>query len=331
MPNNNDTENTKKPSMMRPKPLTAQIFLASALILAGLLIPLLLYAFTPASAAWKQPFDELSAPLVKMSLGEQFAGMLALLIIKPTYMLLSLGLSILLMRQKARDLFNLGLGIAIFLAGEVACAVNYLFLNERSNLAEFLHSYSMAVAFGLVAYALVEGLDERILHFGAPEKKCALLEVCGPCVKYQQVTCGIRKLAHLTLPGLLVLTFIPWLTRLSEIAYNTKILTFTQFYQRALPIQAYEARFIPVASFLLFGAAWLTLFLTPKTPLHPQVRVLACAGVGLWGFGMFRVVLGLLFAPNLVWFYFWEELTELMFILAVMYLLWSFRRTLLPG
>jgi hypothetical protein len=46
---------------------------------------------------------------------------------------------------------------------------------------------------------------------------------------------------------------------------------------------------------------------------------------------MFRVILGLLFASNLVWFYFWEELTELMFIVAVIYLVWNFRKTLMPG
>lgn len=315
---------------MRQKIFAPQAITASMLILAGLLIPLVLYVFSPASAPWKQLFDEASAPFVSMSPGEQFAGVFALLIIKPTYMLLSLGLAILLMREKSREMFNLGLGIAIFLAGEVACAVNYLFLNERSNLAEFLHSYSMAIAFALVAYALFEGLDKRLLHFSAPDQKCALLEVCGPCIKYQKVTCGIRKIAHLALPALLVLTFLPWLTQISELAYKTKILTFLHFYQRALPSQYYEVRFIPIASFLLFGAAWLTLFLTPKTPLHPTVRVLSCAGLGLWGFGMFRAVLGLLFASNLVWFYFWEELTELMFILAIIYLLWSFRKTLVP-
>jgi hypothetical protein len=315
---------------MRQKPFASQPLLAISLALAGLLIPLTLYIFSPASAPWKQLFNESSSPFVPMSLVEQFAGMFSLLIIKPIYMLLSLGLSILLMREKARDIFNLGLGIAIFLTGEVACAINYLFLNDRSDLAEFVHSYSMAIAFALVVYALLEGLDRRILLFSAPEQKCALLEVCGPCVKYQKVTCGIRKVAHLVLPALLALTFIPWLTNISEIAYNTKILTFGHFYQRALPSQYYEVRFIPVASFLLFGAAWLTLFMTPKTPLHPTVRTLTSAGLGLWGFGMFRAILGLLFASNLVWFYFWEELTELMFILAVIYLVLNFRKTLMP-
>lgn len=319
-----------KPSMDQ-KTFSSQTWLAVALILLGLVFPIAFYIFSPVSAPWKQLFDESSAPFVPMSLAEQFAGMFALLIIKPTYMLLSLGLSVVLMREKAHDIFNLGLGIAIFLAGEVACAINYLFLNERSDLAEFVHSYSMAIAFALVAYALLEGLDQRIFHFSAPEQKCSLLEVCGPCVKYQKVACGIRKVAHLALPALLALTFIPWLTDISKIAYNTKILTFAHFYQRAMPSQYYEVRFIPLASFLLFGAAWLALFLTSKTPLHPTVRTLTSAGLGLWGFGMFRVVLGLLFATNLVWFYFWEELTELMFIVAVIYLLWNFRKTLMPG
>jgi hypothetical protein len=46
---------------------------------------------------------------------------------------------------------------------------------------------------------------------------------------------------------------------------------------------------------------------------------------------MFRVTLGLVYADRLVWAIFWEELTELMFVAAVMFILWIFRRTLLPG
>jgi hypothetical protein len=41
-------------------------------------------------------------------------------------------------------------------------------------------------------------------------------------------------------------------------------------------------------------------------------------------------MLGMVFAEALVWAIFWEELTELMFIGAVIFILWIFRSSLLP-
>ncbi len=70
--------------------------------------------------------------------------------------------------------------------------------------------------------------------------------------------------------------------------------------------------------------------LTPQVTIHPLGRALFCAGVGFFGFGSFRVTLGLVYAERIVWAIFWEELTELMFVAAVMYVLWIFKRTLLP-
>jgi len=64
--------------------------------------------------------------------------------------------------------------------------------------------------------------------------------------------------------------------------------------------------------------------------LHPLARLFLCAGLGFLEFAMFRVMLGMIYAEALVWATFWEELTELMFVAAVIYLLWVFQRTLLP-
>jgi phosphatidylglycerol:prolipoprotein diacylglycerol transferase len=54
-------------------------------------------------------------------------------------------------------------------------------------------------------------------------------------------------------------------------------------------------------------------------------------GLGFFGFAMFRVTLGMVYAEALVWGTFWEELTELMFVVVVIYMLWVFRNSLLPG
>jgi rhodanese-related sulfurtransferase len=262
--------------------------------------------------------------------GEQAAAALALLWIKPTYMLLSAAVVFVLLRSKATDLRVLGWSLLVFLSGEVFCAINYAFLKDNSYFAEYMHSYSMAVAFGMAAYALMEGLDERLVHFSQADKHCAMLPVCGPCVKYQEMRCGIRRIAQFLCVALIVLAIIPLLSPFSYTAYNTQIGPVNHYYVRPMVHQWFEARYSPFAAIILIGLALLVMQLTPRTTLHPLARVLFCAGAGFFGFGLFRVTLGLVYAEALVWATFWEELTELMFVVAVIYILWIFRRTLLP-
>jgi hypothetical protein len=87
---------------------------------------------------------------------EQAAAALAMLWIKPIYMLLSGALSVILLRQKAGDLRWLGWAVLVFLIGEVFCAINYLFFVDNSYFSEYMHSYSMAIAFSLFFFALLK-------------------------------------------------------------------------------------------------------------------------------------------------------------------------------
>ena len=57
---------------------------------------------------------------------------------------------------------------------------------------------------------------------------------------------------------------------------------------------------------------------------------LFAAGVGPVGFSMLRTVLTGLYADNLVWSWFWEEGTELLFVAGVCFVLWIFRAGLFP-
>ena len=70
---------------------------------------------------------------------------------------------------------------------------------------------------------------------------------------------------------------------------------------------------------------------TSHTTIHPFAKVLLCAAGGFLSFGFFRQVVGMVCAENLMWSVFWEEITELMFVLAVMVVLWIFRRSMIPG
>jgi hypothetical protein len=55
----------------------------------------------------------------------------------------------------------------------------------------------------------------------------------------------------------------------------------------------------------------------------------AAIGVGALGFALFRAGLNALFADALIWFEFWEEATELLFVAATMFTLWQFRDSIL--
>ncbi|MBM3143775.1 MAG: rhodanese-like domain-containing protein [Chloroflexi bacterium] len=279
--------------------------------------------FELASGVVEEPFRE-------MTEAEQGAAALAMLLIKPTYMLLSGALSFFLLRLEAADLRLLGWGLLVFLIGEVACAVNYIFLRDNSYLAEYLHSYSMALAFGLAACALLEGLDRRLVHFSEADRQCALLPVCGPCAKYQPTRCGVRRVAQFTVIALVILALIPMLAPFSYTAYNTQIGPVTHYYIRPFVHQWFEARFSPLAGIAQLGLALMIMQRNPSVTIHPLARLLFCSGAGFLGFGLFRVTLGLVYAEALAWATFWEEATELLFIGAVIYFLWIFRSTLLP-
>ena len=129
--------------------------------------------------------------------------------------------------------------------------------------------------------------------------------------------------------SLIVLAAIPLLVPFSYTAYNTQIGPIIHYYSRPVVQQWFEARFSPLVAILLSGLALLVMQRTSHITLHLLARVLLSASVGFLGFGIFRVTLGMVYAERLVWTTFWEEATEMMFIAAVMYILWIFRHTLL--
>jgi len=277
-----------------------------------------------------------SVPYQALSQIGQATAAAGLLVIKPAYMVLSLWLVYALVRDKALDMQLVGWGVMFFWLGEVACAIHYTILKDDSYLAEYFHSYGMVLAFSLVTYALFEGLDRRVLHFSTLEKRCAFVELCGLCIKnpaggLSSVQCGLRRLALLLLPLGALLALIPLSAPLSFQAFNTRIGSIIHFYIRTVIQQLFETRYSPLAAITLFGLAWIVLVSSPRTPLHPLSRLSACGAVGFIGFSYFRTGLGLIYEKNLALATFWEEVTELVFILAVLYVLRVFRRTLLHG
>lgn len=283
------------------------ILIAILLLLAGT-IPISIYFIE-----YPHSFDvnAASLPSRSLSLLEQQAQALAGLAVKPLYMMLSLLVILALIGQKWTAILALQWGQIAFLAGEVFCAINFYVYRHESVLSEYLHSYGMAVAFAFTAFAVLEGLGMRI----------------GNRIR-SWIQDEARAWMKFILPMLVVLCFIPILTTIQPESYAVTIFRFPYSYTRLDVYQFYERRILPVLALIAFVGAYLLLMRRGAT-FSFSIKMLVCAGIGALGFSFFRVALNAMFADALVWFEFWEEATELMFVGAVAFVLWRYRKILL--
>lgn len=266
-------------------------------------------------------------PFRQSPLLEQLAAVISGFAIKPTYTLLSLIIAIVLWRSKSADLVSLRWSMICFFIGENFCAANYYFFTDKSYLFEFLHSYGMLLAFGFVTYAVVEGIDSRILMLSDPDKRCSAMGLCVKCIKYEDVSCGLRRTFLIIIPAMAIVALMPLFADRHNVSYNTTIFGTFYNYSRRLIYQHFEMQYCPLSAILMFVISLGILIFKKGNPL-PMAKIFFAAGAGPLGFGMFRSVLTALYSHNLVWFAFWEEATELMFIVGVCFILWLFRKSL---
>jgi rhodanese-related sulfurtransferase len=269
-----------------------------------------------------RPFPYRPSPL-----HEQIVAVLNAFVIKPTYTLLALVVAILLWKCKSLDLAALRWSMVCFFVGENFCAANYIFFKDHSYLFEFLHGFGMLLSFGLAFFAGLEGFDSRILMLSDSDRKCAALRLCGKCVKYEDVPCGLKRVFFLIIPALATIAFIPMLAGWCRSSYNTQIFGTLFHYTRRYLYQHFEKQYCPIAAIVLLTASFAVLAFKKNNPLL-WAKVFFAAGVGALGFGMFRSVLTMMNCQNLVWFAFWEEYTELLFILGICFVLRIFRKGL---
>jgi hypothetical protein len=248
--------------------------------------------------------------------------------IKPAYMLISLGLIVWLWRSVASDLSALRWGLILFLAGESACAFNYVALGGGSELWEFLHDYGMVTGFSFVAWAVLEGLDRRIIKFDAAQDRCAALSLCRRCVKYDATApCGLPRVFSMALLALLIVALLPLGAPLQPLAYTTGINGLTVAYGASLSTQWFMMRYCPALAGALLAAAWLALRFRRGHSVA-TAKILLAAALGPFGFGFLRLFLLAVFRNDLVWYNTWEEFTELLFTLGVAFVLFVFRDAL---
>lgn len=262
-----------------------------------------------------------------MSRFAQVLAVLAGFAIKPLYMLLTATLAACLWRARDPDLTALRWAMVAFFVGEAFCAANYLACGERSHLLEYLHMAGMASSFAFVTYAVLEGVDRRLIRFSAPSDRCAALSLCHRCIKHANVPCALRRVFAGTLPALMVVAWMPLGYPPTVATYQVEILGSTYTYSHALLYQLYEARFCPLWSLTLLTASWVLLLARGHTGV-PAAKLLLAAGLGPLGFGLVRLFLVAAYREQQVWQVFWEELTELLFVASAAWVLYLFRHGL---
>ena len=260
-------------------------------------------------------------------LAEQIAIVVAEFFIKPIYMLIALALIIILRRSNALDLATLKWSMIFFLAGEIFCAINIIFFDDANLLMEYLHSYGMTLCIGTLAFAAFYALDSRLIKYGDTTKACVALGLCRECYKHSNVVCRARRIFAVLSLAVFALAFLPLTVPQQAIAYNSTVFSIAHLFTHADVHQWFEIRYSPTIAMLASVIASAILLLDDKSPLLVAKLILS-ASIGFLGFSFFRLVLFVPFPHNLGWFFFWEEATELIFIVGVAYVLWIFRRGL---
>jgi len=259
---------------------------------------------------------------------EQSAAVATAFFIKPIYTVLAFFIFMVLWKRVELELKALKWSMIFFFVGENFCAANFLFTeNHDVYLLEYFHSLGMVLSFGFACFALVEGIDRYGIHLTESDKKCLFSAFCRHCIKYEPVACGLQSfLIFVGIAGALV-ALMPLSAELHVVSYNTKIWGSLYNYKHPIIYQLFEFRYFPLMASGLFLAAALILWFGRHNRLHLS-KILFAAALGPFGFSLFRLVVFYGYRTNLVWMDFWEEMTEFIFILGVISVLWFFRRSL---
>jgi rhodanese-related sulfurtransferase len=279
---------------------------------------------------WRTPKHLGSFPFRNSPRFEQAIAVVSYFFIKPIYMLLSLVVVAALWRSVSADLTALRWGMVSFFIGETACAVNYFGYKETSYFWDYLHGAGMFICFSFLAYAILEAVDWRVLGVSDPKRRCAAAQLCGTCSKFADVSCGLQRSFYVLVPALMAIAMMVPMADWHDNSYNTLIFGEPYNYGHLRVFQQFENWYCPAAAMIMFGVSLTILLLKRQQPVGPA-KIAFAAGIGPFGFGMFRMLLGAAYDQNRVWFLFWEEATELLLISGICCLLWIFRRGLFPG
>lgn len=283
-------------------------------IIIGVLAPML----------WTQAAGWQALPPAQgdLSLGEQSGLVLAVYGFKLVYMLLASGLLIFIWPERGAAWRALWGSLAAFWLGEFFCWINILFYEEESLTFEYLHSLFMVFCVGLLFYSAMEAVDRDLLHFSDPKARCALSGVCKECVKAHPDTpgaCLLHRLFKWSIPLGAVLAFMPLMAQPVNYSFATRVFGLPRTLTHLMPVQWFELRYSPMVALLLLAGSWAALVWQGHRPAGMRLsKVLLSGAMGLLGFSFMRLALAAFYQQGLVWFIFWEELTELLLIVGVL-------------
>jgi hypothetical protein len=259
---------------------------------------------------------------------DQIIVVLTAFVIKPLYMLLSLTLAWFLRKSHDTSLAPLRWGLLAFFIGEAFCAINYLVFRDQSHLAEYFHNFGMVTSFGFICYALLDGLDRRVIQYSDPEKRCSFASLCNSCIKSQKGQCRVYRLLQLTTLTFGLLAFIPLVSKISGVSYDAFIFGTRYNYTWLKVDQLFELRYCPLLAMTMFLSAFLTMAFSKEQFIPTMAKILYSTGVGALGFGLFRFFLNSAFTQNLAWADSWEEITEFTLMIIIAYVLYLFHERL---
>ena len=297
----------------------------SLIFLTGI-IPILFYMLSSNSA----PKEIIEISFRESPRYQQWLAVISAFVIKPAYMLLSLYLIILLRKKNSSGLAALRWGIIAFLAGELFCAVNYLFFNEASHLMEYLHSFGMVTCFGFIVFSIVDGFDQRIIKFSDVNARCAWSGICKKCMKNKDVSCGLMRVFKWIVLSAVIISLMPLNAATRFVSYDTYILGSLYRYGHSELYQIFEIRYAPFVAIVLF---FVSSFMMPRSHKDGMLmsKIYFSAGTGFIIFSFFRLILLSFYMENMLWFVFWEEATEMLLIVFIAVILWIFQEGLLGG
>ncbi len=274
----------------------------------------------------KTPHGETDAvPFIHSTIFEQAVICVAAFGLKPIYEIISLVLAILLWKKREPDFAALRRSMIAFFIGENACALNFIFFNEQSNLMEFLHTYGMLVCFGFAGYALLKAVDIRIIKFSGREDKCAILPLCKKCYKYQDVSCNLRILSLFAIPAMAIVACMPLTAELGSYFYVTKVFGDDVIFGHSMIQEIFEVRLYPLVTLFFFVLSFLILYFRKEKGIETSKKLFAI-GLGPLGFSLMRFLCFWGYSGNPLWAEAWEEISEFLFIALILCIILQARK-----
>jgi rhodanese-related sulfurtransferase len=254
---------------------------------------------------------------------EQLMTVITGIVVKITYMSLTLLIIVILWRSRDRGLVLVRQSMIAFLFGESMCAVNYIFFAGESDSVELFHGLGMAGMGMLLPWGLSKIADEKVLRYEDPAATCVVQRFCGHCWKREAVSCGLQRLFLFLAPALALTALIPFGAALAPLKVDVPVFQSRMISQVSLPLQLVEFRVYPILACALLFVSFLLLWGGKRTFRLSQPFFFA--GVGFETFALMRFFLFQAFSERIIWADAWEEATEFVSIAFVLFLLFVFR------